>query len=271
MGARGRARAAPRARAGRDVPGAVGPMRARRSRRARVGHVPSTRMIWVVDAACRIALSGAYSSDRVPGARGVRVGELHHDAALPRPRALEHLDGAAARDEPSAVVGHGVRVAAAVLLQRGRVAEVTCVGDHIGGHRRNPGITAAGPAARRARGRRAQSSWRSTSWPRISPPGDVAVWTFAYATPARSAVTSLSNLSASARKPWAGTDAAAWTSAAVIVPVTVPDGVGQVSTSTPSGAGFVALSHSQATMPPLAVSWPAWMCACRTSPPSRPP
>ena len=53
---------------------------------------------------------------RVPGARGVRVGELHHDASLPRPRALEHLDGAAARDQPPAVVGHGIRVAAAILL-----------------------------------------------------------------------------------------------------------------------------------------------------------
>src|SRR5215207_2638028 len=87
----------------------------------------------------------------VPGARRVGVGELHHDAALPRPRTLEHLDGAAARDEAAAVVGDRVRVAAAVLLQRFRIAEVARVGDHVGGHR--PDVNGRGPGViRRARG-----------------------------------------------------------------------------------------------------------------------
>jgi hypothetical protein len=81
-------------------------------------------------------------------------------------------------------------------------------------------------------------------WPRISPPGERLVWTFAYATPARiAAMTSSSS-----------PDAICWpagpmTCAAVIVPVTTPDPGGQVGV--PAGPGIAEVPHRNAMTPPF--------------------
>ena len=169
----------------------------------------------VRDAAWRISLSGAYSVRGVPGARGVRVGELDHDAALPRPVALEHLDGAAARDEAAAVVGDRVGVAAAVLLQRRLVSEVARVGDRVGRHQRARArpdgrareallvvavavVVAAAPVAAVVVVVVVVAAVLAVGpiWPRISPPGDSAVWTFAYVRPQRIALDELARTAA---------------------------------------------------------------------------
>ena len=71
---------------------------------------------------------------RPPGAGGVHVRELHDDDPHRGPAALEHLLLAAADDEPPAVGGDGVGVAAAVLLERLGVPGLADVGDHVGGH-----------------------------------------------------------------------------------------------------------------------------------------
>ena len=69
--------------------------------------------------------------------------------------------------------------------------------------------------------------------------------------------------------PW---PVAVSTWAGVIVPVTVPPGVGQngVTAATAAGAGVPAVWQSQTTMPPTVCRWPKWIWAWVTAP-SLPP
>ena len=89
----------------------------------------------------------------------------------------------------------------------------------------------------------------SLIWPRISPPGQVAVWMFAYAMPARIARRISPNCPAA--MPW---PVGPWMSAAVTSPSTVPSTFGQGSGFVPPRRGRTRRRRSHSVAP-------KWTCA----------